>query len=187
MFGKPDKPWNLPEERKYLEKLKEKDKEEYNNVLKMMRDEYKSALLWYKSYHDTTSEILGSKSGFLINLFKKPKKDDKPIKQDTKIQGMENKETKKEEKLKHETLNKDIKDEFNGEKNRFKTLLDNFAIKEKTKKTEEKQKEKEEKAKKAIQLPIKKKSRKDKALLKIKRRQDKQRRKLGKKVIYKND
>jgi len=47
---KPEKPWNLPEEKKYLEKLKEKDKDEYNKVFKMMEEEYTSSLLWYKYY-----------------------------------------------------------------------------------------------------------------------------------------
>ncbi|MCX6666667.1 MAG: hypothetical protein NTV74_00270 [Euryarchaeota archaeon] len=47
---KPDKPWEIPAEKEYLEKLKEKNKEEYNKVLEMMNEEYESALLWYKSY-----------------------------------------------------------------------------------------------------------------------------------------
>ena len=48
--GKPDKPWTIPEERRYLEELKTQDKEEYNKVLRMMGDEYHSAMLWYKDY-----------------------------------------------------------------------------------------------------------------------------------------
>ena len=47
---KPDKPWKIEEEQKYLEELKEKDKDEYNEILEMMNDEYKSSLLWYKYY-----------------------------------------------------------------------------------------------------------------------------------------
>jgi len=47
---KPEKPWKIPEEKEYLEKLKEKNKEEYKKVLEMMKEEYESALLWYKSY-----------------------------------------------------------------------------------------------------------------------------------------
>ncbi len=49
---KPDKPWEIPEEKKYLENLKEKDKQKYNDTLKMMEDEYKSALLWHRYYCD---------------------------------------------------------------------------------------------------------------------------------------
>lgn len=47
---KPEKPWEIPEEKEYLEELKKKDKKEYDKVLKMMEEEYESALLWYKSY-----------------------------------------------------------------------------------------------------------------------------------------
>jgi hypothetical protein len=50
---KPDKPWNIPEEKEYLEKLKIKDKDKYNDTLKMMRDEYSSAMLWYRYYCDS--------------------------------------------------------------------------------------------------------------------------------------
>lgn len=51
---KPDKPWNIPEEKQYLEKLNEKDKKKYNETLKMMEDEYESSMLWYKYYCDAT-------------------------------------------------------------------------------------------------------------------------------------
>lgn len=49
-IGKPDKPWNIPEERAYLEELKKTDKAEYERVLKMMDEEYQSAMLWYEDY-----------------------------------------------------------------------------------------------------------------------------------------
>ena len=51
-FGKPNKPWLIPEEKAYLEKLREKDKNKYDETMSMMRDEYTSALLWYASYKD---------------------------------------------------------------------------------------------------------------------------------------
>ncbi len=47
---KPEKPWKLPKEEKYLEKLKEKDKKQYQKIMQQMKDEYQSALLWYKHY-----------------------------------------------------------------------------------------------------------------------------------------
>lgn len=47
---KPDKPWKIPEEKKYLEELKKKDKKKYKITEKQMKEEYKSALLWYKHY-----------------------------------------------------------------------------------------------------------------------------------------
>ena len=52
--SQPDKPWEIPEERAYLDKLKKTDEEKYNEILKMMHEEYKSALLWYKYYIDAT-------------------------------------------------------------------------------------------------------------------------------------
>jgi len=48
IFGKPDKPWKIPSEEKYLQELRIKDKKEYNEIKKMMMDEYQSSLLWYK-------------------------------------------------------------------------------------------------------------------------------------------
>jgi len=47
---KPEKPWNIPGEKKALEKLKETDKKEYDKVFSMMGEEYQSSLLWYKHY-----------------------------------------------------------------------------------------------------------------------------------------
>lgn len=47
---KPDKPWELPEEKQFLESLKEKDDLKYKETRKMMDDEYKSSLLWYENY-----------------------------------------------------------------------------------------------------------------------------------------
>jgi len=52
IIKKPDKPWEIPEEKKYLEILEVKDKKKYNETLDMMRDEYKSTLLWHKYYCD---------------------------------------------------------------------------------------------------------------------------------------
>lgn len=49
LYGKPGKPWNLPAERKHLQELKEKDAEQYQEVLNMMKQEYQSALLYWKN------------------------------------------------------------------------------------------------------------------------------------------
>ncbi len=76
---KPDKPWEIPKEKKFLEKLKIKDENKYNETLKMMEDEYKSSLLWYK-YHKKAmmkKPTIGEKkidasSGVFSKLFKKP-------------------------------------------------------------------------------------------------------------------
>jgi hypothetical protein len=48
VFGKPEKPWNIPEEKVHLQDLKQDNKEAYEQERKMMQDEYKSALLWYQ-------------------------------------------------------------------------------------------------------------------------------------------
>jgi len=50
IFGKPDKPWKIPNEEKYLQELRKKDKKEYNKIKNMIKDEYQSSLLWFKDY-----------------------------------------------------------------------------------------------------------------------------------------
>ena len=82
-YGKPDKPWNIPEERAYLEELKKTDKAEYEHVLKMMDEEYQSAMLWYKDYcqamkHGRTSTPEEKKRVYL-KLFKKLKRREKTV------------------------------------------------------------------------------------------------------------
>ena len=44
---KPEKPWKIPEEQQYLQELKRTDNKAYEQERIMMKDEYKSALLWY--------------------------------------------------------------------------------------------------------------------------------------------
>jgi len=77
LIKKPEKPWTLPEEQKYLEKLKNKDKKEYENVRLMMEDEYKSALLWYKNYRKYLLKKEIKSSPGLKTLFKKSEKKQK--------------------------------------------------------------------------------------------------------------
>jgi hypothetical protein len=50
VYGKPEKPWNIPEEKAYLQDLKQDDKKAYEQERQMMEDEYKSAMLWYQHY-----------------------------------------------------------------------------------------------------------------------------------------
>ena len=47
---KPDKPWEIDKEKKNLDKLQEKDPEKYKETMNMMKDEYKSSILWYKDH-----------------------------------------------------------------------------------------------------------------------------------------
>jgi hypothetical protein len=50
---KPEKPWKHYNERGHLEGLlKEKKVEKYKRTLEMMKEEYNSALLWYKDYRN---------------------------------------------------------------------------------------------------------------------------------------
>jgi|GEM_PF-6870809 len=139
---KPNKPWELLEEKQYLDELKKKDKKEYNEVLKMMGDEYKSALLWYK-YHLKT----------LIQK-EKQKKQKEAAKKEKKILII-------------------IKP--------FKKLLKKFEKKQKVKKFEEKKPD-ETKEVKVEETKIdegisKEDMRKKETMERIKREQDKQRKK----------
>jgi len=151
---KPEKPWNIPVEKRHLEELKRKDKEAYEKERLMMEDEYKSAMLWYKDHLESVKKEQNQKS---------KEKKAKPIK-----------------KQKDKTENAITKFFSKSEK------------KEKpVKKVEKPKKEKEEKVQETqdiVKEPdknIQKKSeemkrRKEKALLKIKHAQEKQKRKIKK-------
>ena len=96
LFGKPDKPWDSPAEKKFLKELKEKDEEKYNQTLEMMQQEYQSAMLWWKSSHHKGST--GISFSFLDNIFSRSKKDK------TKIDDSEKEEKKTSEPKKVEEL-----------------------------------------------------------------------------------
>ena len=146
ILNKPDKPWEIPEEKKYFEKLKEKDKEKYKLTLEMMQYEYQSSMLWYKNY---CKSVL-----------------DERLKRER-----EQKTKEKTEKLKKkkETHVKKIKEEKPVKK-----------PEPKPEKAEPKKVAKEEIPKPAIDRDaIIEQRRKEKTLAKIKRQQEKQKRKLG--------
>jgi len=66
---KPEKPWKYSNEIGYLESLlKEKKVEEYKRTFKMMKEEYNSSLLWYKSYRNFMIKK-SQKKGKLKKLF----------------------------------------------------------------------------------------------------------------------
>ena len=82
LFGRPEKPWNIPIEKRHLEELKQKDKEAYEKERLMMEDEYKSALLWYEDHRqsirqkkqkDKPKQLNSKLNGF----FKKPENNQK--------------------------------------------------------------------------------------------------------------
>jgi len=158
---KPEKPWNIPDENKALEKLKETDKKEYNKVFGMMSEEYQSSLLWYKHYRkemlakhyekislrNSVKQIMGE----ITNSFKIPSKLDWLKKKDIKKLLIKLKpEVKKAPKTKEIPSAKTAEIEQ-------KAMIDSKAEQEKL--------------------------RREKLLLKIKRKQEKQRRKF-KQSIY---
>lgn len=55
LLGKPQKPWLIPTEAVYLQRLRETDYRSWYTVRHfLMEDEYKSALLWYAAYKAAT-------------------------------------------------------------------------------------------------------------------------------------
>jgi len=90
LFGRPEKPWNIPTERKHLEELKRKDKEAYEKERIMMEDEYKTALLWYGDHRQSirqekqkgiTKQFYSKVTGFFKKSENNQKKteEEKPI------------------------------------------------------------------------------------------------------------
>jgi hypothetical protein len=98
---KPNKPWEIPKEKEHLEKLKKKDKEQYNKTLEMMREEYESSLLWHKYYIDAE---INRKNKLRIDQEAKKRKEKFEIK--AKIRK-EKKAKEIEEKEKEKTQEKD--------------------------------------------------------------------------------
>jgi len=140
LYGKPDKPWLIPEEKKYLEQLKAEDKEKYSMVLSMMRDEYASSLLWYQSFKDSIKQNVNkeAKGGFLgrLNhpLNKKDLKDDTPVKEEKVILPQ------KEPSKKPDPFLEENKDQQHPEKKQHSSVLGMFKkihLPQKQKKTDE--------------------------------------------------
>jgi len=115
IYGKPDKPWKLPNEEKYLQELRKGDRKQYNKIKNMMKDEYQSSLLWFKDY--IKNKIIKEKKQKIV---KNPLK--KFFRNSTK-----NKEKKEELKIKKPPIiKKVIQDEINNKS-------DNINRSEKTK------------------------------------------------------
>jgi len=130
---KPEKPWDIPEKKEYLEELRKEDRKKYNTVLDEMRKEYRSSILSYNSSRKAM------------------------LKEARKIK------TKESEKEKQQTP--DIK--------KTKEI--------KTKESKPELPQKEEKRKSVIEKSAEmEKQRREQAILKIKKAQEKQRRKFGK-------
>jgi hypothetical protein len=180
---KPDKPWEVPKEKEYLDKLKKSNEAKYNDELKMMQDEYKSAILWYKYYCE---KIIEPKPVKRIKKERiKTKKKKKPAVSEKSKEEIRAKKIlielmKKKEKEKQLELKRKEKEKIKQEN------LKQMEIKKEKK--EEKQREKEtrkieKKKEKERQLKLKKiedeKRKRQEVLLRIKKEQDKQKRKYG--------
>ena len=151
---KPEKPWNISNEKKYLENLKKQDKKAHNEALKMMEDEYRSALLWYKDYRK--------------DILKKTIEKNNLSKRNKNLIDRALPSSKKTEKSKKPIKKQKAK----KKKSRFSTEF--------FKKSEKKPPKKEKKQVKKKQKTEEDQHRKEKLLLKIKREQEKQRRKIKK-------
>jgi hypothetical protein len=165
IIERPDKPWEISEEKKHLEELRKKDRKEYRKVMQMMEDEYDSSLLWYKYYTD--SELRKRKATRLKRKKQKEKELEKLRKE--KIKSKEEK-IKAREKKKKEEEKKRIEEKAKEEE-------------EKTPEFEEKEPESPEETE-IIQYESEKKTdeqiRKEQTLLRIKQQQERQKRKLNK-------
>jgi len=152
---KPPKPWTIPEEKKYLDKLlKEKKTGEYESTIKMMKKEYGSALLWYESYRESLikekhmdgklKKLTDSIVAKFSDIFKKLEK--KRVEKEKKLEEPKKKEPEMEQKI-VETKSKEIT------KDEKREIVDKIAEREKRKR--------------------------EKTLQKIKNQQNKQKKKLG--------
>jgi len=173
---KPEKPWNIPEEKQYLEKLKEKDKQKYIDTIDMMKDEYKSALLWHKYYCDdiirknkSTKRKIELKIDFkkLTNQFAKIKELGK------KVKKIKFKTKKKKPKVKKEKIK--IKKEEIPEKK----IVEEPKIIEEVKSEEVKPKEIKKKERVVDKKAELEKIRRERVISRVRRLQEKQIKKLS--------
>jgi len=193
LFGKPNKPWLIPEEKRYLDELREKDKEKYNEVMNMMRDEYTSALLWYQSSKKNDYVKQEAKGGLIGRLkhplIKSESKDEEPVEEENK----KTKSTKKPSKEPVKDTSEKMEPEQPVKKNNaslssLKGLVKKVHLPEKKQKEEpdemvdeQKEKEPEEPVIDHEQLKLlkekeEKKRKKEEAMKKIKKAQTKQKR-----------
>jgi len=202
-YGKPDKPWDLSVEKKYLEELKKKDKDEYIKIIDMMKDEYKSSLLYYKDFirnSKKTNKSDNSNSSEAVKKFFKNQKNS--IKNMHKYEKKKEEIETKEKKIKSNSSKKEINNSYktyfssiakkftlkkdkreNNKQNKLNTdinnkTVDELRIKENKKIINQKEDEKINESKKIIET--KKNREKEKKLINIKKDQDRQRKKIKK-------
>jgi hypothetical protein len=166
--AKPDKPWELPEEKKNLDKLKEKDRSKYKETLDMMKYEYDSSLLWHKYYCESLirTELKKNEKAKSERLKAKKKEIEKlkREKEKEKLKKFKEKEEKEKKRVEEKSAKEEVKPEEKPEE-----------------KTEEKLKEKPLKiVTKEIVVDEKaqaEKLEKERALLRVKQDQERQKRK----------
>lgn len=210
IVGKPDKPWTIPEERRHLEKLKQRNREEFEQERLLMEHEYKSAMLWYKSYLNAFKRLEKTKinrfrfGGFLTKIYKKPKKEEKTEKKKIIDKKKPKKETRKFTEFLQISKKKKTKNKKKNKQNIITQLLQKPKPKKKkvNKKKQKKDKQniitqllqkpkpkkkKVEKTKDIDQIKIKEIEKKaeeqrykEKLLLQIKKDQEKQLRQMSK-------
>lgn len=104
LFGKPEKPWKLPEEQQHLRELKQQDNKAYKKERLMMEDEYKSAILYYQDYRQSVKAKPKEEVPEKKEQSKKPlstlfKKSEKPPKiEEKKVEAIVPAEDKNKEK-----------------------------------------------------------------------------------------
>ncbi len=87
LLGKPQKPWTIPVEKVYLDRLKESDPHAWYVVRHyLMEDEYRSALMWYQAFKRGTKNqrakermIVAQEKGYQRWRARELRKADKPI------------------------------------------------------------------------------------------------------------
>jgi hypothetical protein len=171
---KPDKPWLIPEEKKYLEKLKKKDIDEYKKTRQMMEDEYKSAILWYENYRSILKEKeRKQKANLNVKRQREKSKEVQKIEKTSKENEKPDDQTKlKKIQKQKESLGKIFTNFFKGyhkKPEESKLTIKKEKITEETKDKEKDKAPKADSPKKTAEQ-----RRKEKVLLKIKRKQEKQ-------------
>ncbi|RLF41934.1 MAG: hypothetical protein DRN12_01900 [Thermoplasmata archaeon] len=180
-YGRPTKPWLIPVEREYLQELKKKDYKEYRRTLKMMKEEYQSAMLWYKYSIKEKSEgmflpLLGKTSGKIEE--EKKAEETKTLEKEEEALGrpIENLSNKEDKKSVLSKLLSKLTEESPEEK----------SVEEKPLKTEKEELESTEvsdiKQEKQILEKSWREKEKEKRVRRIKREQEKQKRKLVNKI-----
>ena len=166
---RPNKPWEIPDEKRYLDSLKDKDSDKYKEIMNMMEDEYTSSLLWHKFYCE--SEIRK-------DLKEKEKVREEKIK---KVKAKKEKARKEKLKLIKEKQ-KEIKIEKEEVKKKEKKEIETKIPKQ------EKEPIQVEKEEVVIDKKVEEeKLRKERALLRIKLEQERQRKKFNKLGIKKRE